>query len=411
MVARHDQTMKLNRKSFRQIENDRSCEMQLALADMVQEYDEILQDAQNSERSREQERCQLLISHQNYCSKLKEKFSDELSMLVKNTKIVEDENTNLSLEFDEILSQVENDIFTEVELMTERYNTLLDREKENSLKHNSRIGLMSMKVTALSQEISEKKEKIKSMLEVEESLYEEISKVKSDLKNIQSDIENQNEDISQKKLQLHSLQVKTKQLETCKIVLQSKIDKLKDQIEPQEKKVASLSCSLNVKHQEIEGVKSSNLDDNSELLKIKGDTTIIQQRIKERHGIIHSQDAYVRSILSHLHEYVQLIQIPNELRSKIKEVKLSRPYHSCNKEEAETLYCSSKTLHNQNPTSVQLEEEKSILMAQISKVQSDLALTSKANKARQEQIIQENMSLLSQINSINERKKTSKRVL
>ena len=404
ITARHEQNLKNNRMSFQQIENDRSCEAQSVLAKILQEYEMVCKESQHAEGSRDKRRNQLIISHTSYCIELQNKLENELQVLIKETNKVEGENCSLQIEFNEMISQVQNDIILEVQSMIDRYKKLLNEETENGLKQNSRIGIMNMKTSALLQEISDKKEHIKVMLEVEESLNEDIRRLSSEIGGLHDKVAIRDQLILKKELSLDELKSRTRQLQTCEQIFESKIDKLQDQVQPQEMKVESLKRSLERKQNDISRIHESNRQVQDKISLINDEIHETQKKLRGRQKTLHLEEALIRDISSGLHECVQLIQKPDELKSKIFSLQ-----QKCSPKFADIRCGDSNDTTNEDEVNDEIssyEHDKDVLMRQLKKLQVNSVVRLNNNQAIRQQLINENMALLREIDEVHESKKS-----
>ncbi|XP_075386789.1 cilia- and flagella-associated protein 57 [Tenrec ecaudatus] len=286
------------------LEYEKYQELQLKSQRMQEEYEKQLRDNDETKSQALEELTEF------YEAKLQEKTA-----LLEEAQ--EDVRQQLR-EFEETKKQIEEDEDREIQDIKTKYEKKLRDEKESNLRLKGETGIMRKKFSSLQKEIEERANDIEGLKGEQVKLQGVIKSLEKDIQGLKREIQERDETIQDKEKRIYDLKKKNQELEKFKFVLDYKIKELKRQIEPRENEIKVMKEQIQEMEAELERFHKQNtqLELNITELwqKLKAtDQEMRRERQKER-----DLEALVKRFKTDLHNCVAYIQEPRLLKEKVR---------------------------------------------------------------------------------------------
>ncbi|KAL2912228.1 hypothetical protein HK105_208296 [Polyrhizophydium stewartii] len=184
-------------------------------------------------------------------------------------------------EFEEMMSQNQQDIDTEILAITARYEKKLRAEREEGARLKGENGIMRKKFNTLNKDIEDNKAEIQRMRDNAKKLESIISVLEKDIHSLRKEMSDRDEHIQDKERKVYDLKKRNQELEKYKFVLDFRIKELKEQVEPRENHIAEMSRQIQ--------------DINSELKVLNKEQSRLEEQIlSHQQKLSDTKAAYVR---------------------------------------------------------------------------------------------------------------------
>ncbi|XP_054576786.1 cilia- and flagella-associated protein 57 isoform X2 [Eptesicus fuscus] len=275
------------------LEYEKYQELQLKSQRMQEEYEKQLRDNDETKSQALEELTEF------YEAKLQEKTG-----LLEEAQ--EDVRQQLR-EFEETKKQIEEDEDREIQDIKTKYEKKLRDEKESNLRLKGETGIMRKKFSSLQKEIEERANDIESLKGEQMKLQGVIKSLEKDILGLKREIQERDETIQDKEKRIYDLKKKNQELEKFKFVLDYKIKELKKQIEPRENEIK-------VMKEQIQENTQLELNITELWQKLRAtDQEMRRERQKER-----DLEALVKRFKTDLHNCVAYIQEARALKEKVR---------------------------------------------------------------------------------------------
>lgn len=362
----------------------------------VERYQQLLQEKEMLNERWDEQNSLLVESHERVIQELTEEYEAKLQEEQMNLERVQQEKEEQTREFEETKRQLEEDADREIEELKERYDAKLAQEREIGLRLKGENGIMKKKFNALQKDIDDQKEEIKQLFEQKKELYQTISSLEKDINGLKKEIKERDETIGDKEKRIYDLKKKNQELEKFKFVLDFKIKELKKQIEPRELEIADMKEQIKEMDHELERYhkNNANLDLTISDLKLKLDG--VQKESLHQRKNNADLHAAIQRFHHDLHETTQHIQDPKLLKESVK-----RLYQKHVTDPIKPAELDEDIQKEYNRQREYLEKSVESLKRKLHK---DMEM----HRADNMRIMQENVSLIKEINELRREIKTLK---
>ncbi|CAB1332248.1 unnamed protein product, partial [Coregonus sp. 'balchen'] len=278
-------------------------------------------------------------------------------------------------EFEESRKQMEEDGDREIQDIRIRYERWLRDEREANMLMKRDTGIMKKKFSSLQTNIDNRNVEMERMKSEQQNLQAIIKSLEKDILALKKAIQERDETIQDKEKRIYDLKKKNQELEKFKLVLDYKIKELKKQIEPRENDIKEMKEQI---HEELDIAE----------LKLKLTTTD-----KEMHkGLkkVRDVEALVRRFKTDLHNCVGFIQEPKRLKDSIRDL------YDRYAQQSDVLDIVSVDGNIQREYARQREH----LERNVASLKMKLANDSVVHHADNVKIMQENVTLISEVNDL-----------
>jgi len=287
------------------------------LAKAIEDYLKTEESIKIKTDLQDQKEKEQLSSHEDQLSNLEHELKTSLDIVTREMEHTENENKCLKAESFEHSRQVKEDISDEIDYMTIRYDKFIKDEKDVVLKCTSAIGIIKMKISAAMREIEERKEEIKNMLEVEENMTEENRSLQMNVEELKAQSSSVDTLLKERSASLEKLRKKNEELTAFKFVLDFKVLELSKLIDPRETERKDLEQQLLSKEEQKQKMNLHYIELRENIDNMNAEVQRTKEKIERYRGRVRNQESTIRKLLLGIRESSQLIQRPEELKSKI----------------------------------------------------------------------------------------------
>uniref|UniRef100_A0A7M4FJ19 Cilia and flagella associated protein 57 n=1 Tax=Crocodylus porosus TaxID=8502 RepID=A0A7M4FJ19_CROPO len=358
------------------LEYEKYQELQMKSQRMQEEYEKQLHDMEESKNQALEELTEY------YEAKLHEK-----SALLEEAQ---DDARQQLREFEETKKQIEEDEDREIQEIKIKYERRLREERESNLRLKGETGIMRKKFSSLQKEIEERSSDIEAMKIEQQKLQGIIKSLEKDILGLKREIQERDETIQDKEKRIYDLKKKNQELEKFKFVLDYKIKELKKQIEPRENDIRAMKEQIHEMEGELECFQKQNTQ-------LELNITELRQKLKATDREMHKErqkerdmEALVKRFKTDLHNCVGFIQEPKRLKEGIRELY--------------TKYVQQADMVEIVGVDTDLQQEyirqREHLERNLATLKKKVVKESEIHRADYVRIMQENVSLIKEINEL-----------
>ncbi|XP_040087391.1 cilia- and flagella-associated protein 57 isoform X2 [Oryx dammah] len=286
------------------LEYEKYQELQLKSQRMQEEYEKQLRDNDETKSQALEELTEF------YEAKLQEKTT-----LLEEAQ--EDVRQQLR-EFEETKKQIEEDEDREIQDIKTKYEKKLRDEKESNLRLKGETGIMRKKFSSLQKEIEERTNDIELLKGEQLKLQGVIKSLEKDIVGLKREIQERDETIQDKEKRIYDLKKKNQELEKFKFVLDYKIKELKKQIEPRENEIKVMKEQIQEMEAELERFHKQNTQLELHITELWQKLRATDQEMRRERQKERDLEALVKRFKTDLHNCVAYIQEPRQLKEKVR---------------------------------------------------------------------------------------------
>ncbi|XP_006886680.1 PREDICTED: WD repeat-containing protein 65 [Elephantulus edwardii] len=358
------------------LEYEKYQELQLKSQRMQEEYEKQLRDNDETKSQALEELTEF------YETKLQEKTT-----LLEEAQ--EDVRQQLR-EFEETKKQIEEDEDREIQDIKTKYEKKLRDEKESNLRLKGETGIMRKKFSSLQKEIEERTNDIESLKGEQVKLQGVIKSLEKDIQGLKREIQERDETIQDKEKRIYDLKKKNQELEKFKFVLDYKIKELKKQIEPRENEIKVMKEQIQEMETELERFHKQNTQLELNITELWQKLRATDQEMRRERQKERDLEALVKRFKTDLHNCVAYIQEPRLLKEKIRS--LFEKYV----QRADMVEIAGLNTDLQQEYSRQREH----LERNLATLKKKVVKESELHRTDYVRIMQENVSLIKEINEL-----------
>ncbi|XP_043347269.1 cilia- and flagella-associated protein 57 isoform X2 [Dermochelys coriacea] len=367
-------------------------EVLITKTDMEEKTQVMLELKTRVEELKMENEYQLRLKDMDYNEKMKElteKFIQEMESLKTKNQAQDDARQQLQ-EFEETKKQIEEDEDREIQEIKIKYERRLWEERESNLRLKGETGIMRKKFNSLQKEIEERSNDIETMRMEQQKLQSVIKSLEKDILGLKREIQERDETIQDKEKRIYDLKKKNQELEKFKFVLDYKIKELKKQIEPRENDIKAMKEQIQEMEGELERFHQQNMQ-------LELNITELRQKLKATDHEMHKEqqkerdmEALVKRFQTDLHNCVGFIQEPKKLKEGIREL-----YDKYVQQADMVEIVGVDTDLQQEYTRQREHLERNLAM-----LKKKVVKESEIHRADNVRIMQENVSLIKEINEL-----------
>nr|CAH8853750.1 unnamed protein product [Trichobilharzia regenti] len=284
---------------------------------------------------------------------------------------------------------IEEDTDREILEIKIKYEKRLRDEREVNARLKGESGIMKKKFSSLQKEIDDHKEEIKKFHAETQKLNTVIRNQEKDIQGLRKEVQERDETIQDKEKRIYDLKKKNQELEKFKYVLDYKIRELKKQIEPRENDIKNYKEQIQEMEGELERFHKQNDQLEINIAELKQKYKSVEHELKLERQATRDVESLVRRLKTDLFNCVGFIQEPKQLKAGI--LALYRKHiHE------DMAVDATADADIQKEFSRQREHlERSVIG-----LRQKLARDSEMHRADYIRIMQENVSLIQEINNL-----------
>merc|ERR1719262_743139 len=273
-----------------------------------------------AEREREEWQKQhkgLLEAHQRKVAELQKKFEDqEADDRAHKTRIIEEKELNSKVH-GETLNQLEKDADTEIEELKRRYKENLSAEHDDKVRLKGQAGIHRKHHEDLKRQMQKKDEELRMQQDEARKKQEWVDKLIRERDQNLKEIRERDKTIGDKEQRIYDLKKQNQELEKFKFVLDYKIKELKAQIDPKNDSITEMKKQIQLLDTDLEEYHKRNKQLSLSIKELQTTQTSLQEEIVSQKKKKIDCQTMIKRFKNDLHECVQFIQEPKQLRDSI----------------------------------------------------------------------------------------------
>ncbi|GFR57789.1 cilia- and flagella-associated protein 57-like [Elysia marginata] len=357
------------------LEYEKFQEQQAKMMKMQEDYDRQLQEMEESKEKALEE--------------LTEHYETKLHDMTTKLDQSNDEARQQSREYEETKKQIEEDADREILDIKHQYERRLRDEKEANMRLRGETGIMKKKFTSLQKEIDDHKEDIKKLQAETSKLNNVIRSLEKDILGLKKEIQERDDTIQDKEKRIYDLKKKNQELEKFKFVLDYKIKELKKQIEPREMDIKNMKEQIQEMESELERFHKQNTQLELNITELRQKLKATDKEMHQERQKVRDVEAVVRRFKTDLHNCVGYIQDPKMLKESIKAL-----YQKHVQEDITESASVDADIQKE------FSRQKEHLERSVASLRKKLEKDSEIHKADNVRIMQENVTLIKEINDL-----------
>ncbi|KFO93144.1 WD repeat-containing protein 65, partial [Buceros rhinoceros silvestris] len=365
------------------MENEKYQELQVKSQRMQEEYEKQLHNLEesNSRAVKELTEC--------YEEKLNEK-----SVLLKETE--EDMKQQLQAH-EEIKKQIEEDGDQEILEIKIKYERWLLEEKESNQQLKGEIGVVNKRLNSLQKELKERNRDTEEMRLEQQKLQGIIESLEKDIMALKEEIQERADTIQGKEKHIYDLKKKNQEMSKFKFILDYRTEEFKKQIETRENDIRTMKKQIREMEGELERF-------HKESTQLKLNITQLQQKLKATDCEIHRErqkkqnmETLIKRFKTDLHNCVGFIQDSKKMKDGIRELYAK--------------YVQQSDLVETEAVDTDLQQEymrqREYLERNLAALKKKVVKDQEIHQASYRRILQENVSLIKEINDLRQELKVA----
>ncbi|KAK3612310.1 hypothetical protein CHS0354_011028 [Potamilus streckersoni] len=357
------------------LEYEKFQEQQAKYMKMQEDYERQLQEMEDSKQKALEE--------------LTEYYETKIQEMTSKLEQSNDEARQQNREYDETKKQIEEDADREILDIKNKYERSLRNEKEANTRLKGETGIMKKKFTSLQKDIDDHKEEIKKLQAESAKLNNMIRNLQKDIEGLNKEIHERDDTIQDKEKRIYDLKKKNQELEKFKFVLDYKIKELKKQIEPRENDIKNMKEQIQEMESELERFNKQNTQLELNITELRQKLKATDKEMHQERQKVRDVEAVVKRFKTDLHNCVGYIQDPKMLKESIKALYQKHVQEDITES-------ASVDADIQKEYSRQREH----LERSVASLRKKLTKDSEIHRADNVRIMQENVSLIKEINDL-----------
>ncbi|KAH8870172.1 Cilia- and flagella-associated protein [Schistosoma japonicum] len=311
-----NQLTELNEQHNQQLQNIESLSNQ-KLINEYDKYNELQNLTQSKEVEYEKQLHNMEVTNERLLNETIEcyetKINDKLQIIDNLTNELK-EQTN---EYELSRRLIEEDADREILEIKIKYEKRLHIEHDLNTQLKSESSIMKKKFASLQKEIDEYKDEIKKVnVDIQKS-NSTIRNLEKDIQSLRKELQERDETIQDKEKRISDLKKKNQELEKFKYVLDYKIKELKKQIEPRENDIKNYKEQIQEMEVELQRFNKQNDQLEINISELKQKYKSIENELKFERQSTRDIESLVRRLKTDLFNCVGFIQEPKQLKASI----------------------------------------------------------------------------------------------
>merc|ERR1719160_1814930 len=330
----------------------------------------------------------LLEAHQRKVAELQKKFEDqEADDRAHKTRIIEEKELNSKVH-GETLNQLEKDADTEIEELKRRYKENLSAEHDDKVRLKGQAGIHRKHHEDLKRQMQKKDEELRMQQDEARKKQEWVDMLIRERDQNLKEIRERDKMIGDKEQRIYDLKKQNQELEKFKFVLDYKIKELKAQIDPKNDDILEMRQQIQAMDAELEDYMRNNKQLALRISELQMKPRALQEEIRKQKKLLRDDMALIRRFKIDLHECMQFVNEPKQLKEGV--AQLYRKY----------VQSGVQKLELDADTQKEYNRQRDYLEKSVDSLKRKLAKDSEVHRIDNMRIMQENVSLIREINDL-----------
>ncbi|XP_028666683.1 cilia- and flagella-associated protein 57 [Erpetoichthys calabaricus] len=355
-----------------------------------EKYQELQTKSQRMQEEYEKQLHELEESKSLALEDLTEYYETKIQEKQTTLEQCQDESRQQVREFEETIKQVEEDGDREMLDIKTKFESQVKEEKKANLLLKGETGIMKKKLSSLQKDIEDRNFEIEKLKLEQQKLQEVIKSLEKDITGLKKEIQERDETIQDKEKRIYDLKKKNQELEKFKFVLDYKIKELKKQIEPRENEIKEMKEQIQEMEEELERFHSKNTQLELNITELQQKLKATNKEKQKEMQRVRDVEALVKRFKTDLHNCVGFIQEPKKLKDTICEL-YDRYVHQSDVVEIVGVDADIQR---------EFARQREHLERSVGSLQKKLVKDTDIHRAENIRIMQENVSLIKEINDL-----------
>merc|ERR1719183_1866 len=288
----------------------------------------------------------------------------------------------------ETMRQLEQDTDREIQELKDEKELRLKAEKDDKVRLRGQSGIHKRNHEELKRQMMKREEELRQYQEETRKKQERIDQLQKERDHNQKEIKERDKMIGDKEQRIYDLKKQNQELEKYKFVLDYKIKELKAQIDPKNESITEMKKQIQATDADLEDYHRKN-----KLLQVNIDQLQEKQRSLQKEIVTQRKkmtdcQTIIKRFKNDLHECVQFIQEPKQLRDSVTGLYKKYVPNGIKKQELDS--------------DIQREynRQREYLEKSVESLKSKLLKDSEVHRQDNMRILQENVSLIREINDL-----------
>eukprot|EP00933_Yihiella_yeosuensis_P068974 TRINITY_DN7503_c8_g1_i1.p1 TRINITY_DN7503_c8_g1~~TRINITY_DN7503_c8_g1_i1.p1 ORF type:complete len:1191 (-),score=308.81 TRINITY_DN7503_c8_g1_i1:162-3734(-) len=354
----------------------------------VGRYQKLAAERESMHRSWEAEHQALMARHQRSVDEMKHEF-EEKQAADKNViqRIVEEKRLAEEVH-QETMRQLEQDNDREIEELKEDKEARLKAEKDDKVKLRGQSGIHKRHHEDLKRQMQRKEEELRQYQDEALKKQERIDQLQKERDHNIKEIRQRDATIGDKEGKIYDLKKQNQELEKFKFVLDYKIKELKLEIDPKNDEIAETKKQIQAMDADLEDYHRKNTQLQANISSLQSKQKNLQDDIVSQRKKITDCSTVIKRFKTDLHESVQFIQEPTQLKESVTALYKKYVPNGVKKQELDS--------------DIQREynRQRDYLEKSVDSLKKKLLKDSDVHRQDNTRILQENVSLIREINDL-----------
>merc|ERR1719171_89054 len=354
----------------------------------VQRYQKLAQDLERERKEWQAQHAALVEQHGRVIETMKQQFEQQQRQNREDRQRILEEKEQAFQHHQQTLRQLEQDADREIEELKEMYEEKLAQEKDEKVRLRGQAGIHRKHHEDLKRQMNKKEDELKGWMESNKKKQEKIDALLKDKDSNVKEIKERDKTIGDKETRIYDLKKQNQELEKFKFVLDYKIKELKAQIDPKMEDIAEMRTQIQAMDAELEDYVRKNKQLALDISQLQMKQRALQEEIKTQKKKLRDDMALIKRFKIDLHECLQFIQEPKQLKEAV--ALLYRKY----------VQSGVKKLELDTDTQKEYNRQRDYLEKSVDSLKRKLAKDSEVHRIDNMRIMQENVSLIREINDL-----------
>eukprot|EP00931_Biecheleriopsis_adriatica_P073734 TRINITY_DN47969_c0_g1_i1.p1 TRINITY_DN47969_c0_g1~~TRINITY_DN47969_c0_g1_i1.p1 ORF type:complete len:1245 (+),score=388.72 TRINITY_DN47969_c0_g1_i1:82-3735(+) len=354
----------------------------------VGRYQKLAAERESMHRNWETEHQQIVAKHQRQVQEMQKEFEDKqatdknaIQRIMEEKRLAEDVHN-------ETMRQLEQDTDREIEELKEDKEARLKTEKDEKVKLRGQAGIHKRNHEELKKQMQQREEELRQYQEEARKKQEKIDQLQKERDDNVKAIRQRDTTIGDKEGKIYDLKKQNQDLEKFKFVLDYKIRELKAQIDPKNDSIAEMKKQIQAMDADLEDYHRKNTQLQVNIVQLEKKQKSLQEDIVSQRKKMTDCQTVIKRFKTDLHECVQFIQEPKQLKDSVTALYKKYVPHGVKKQELDS--------------DIQREynRQRDYLEKSVESLKKKLLKDSDVHRQDNTRILQENVSLIREINDL-----------
>uniref|UniRef100_A0A8D2P8L7 Cilia and flagella associated protein 57 n=1 Tax=Zosterops lateralis melanops TaxID=1220523 RepID=A0A8D2P8L7_ZOSLA len=296
---------------------------------------------------------------------------------------------------EEMEKQIYEEGDKEILELKDKYERQLLEEKESNIQLKGEIGVLNKRLNSLQKDLKDRNRDIEEMQLEQQKLQDIIKSLEKEILALKADIKERTETILEKEKLIYDLKMKNQELQNFKFVLSYRIEEFKKQLESRENDIERMKKQISEMEEELEQFRKESTE-----LKLKITQLQQKQKATARENVTKSflqkqgMETLIKRFKADLHHCASFINDSKKMKDSIRELYTKYVHQSDTVTEEADLQQQYKKQQEYN------ERHLAVIRKRVMK-------DKEMHHAAYMRIIEENVSLIKEINDLRQELKVA----